>query len=80
MAVANAVLQGNAPLPACAAGGGAGIGRQDLGRNTGYGNGPVTRQPVGPILKAGFQSAFNEQSAEARAVNEKATLNLLTIF
>ena len=77
MAVADPVLQRDAPLPAGLAGGGARV-RGRLGHaRAGHGHGPVARQPVAPVLVTGLQGLLDQQAAEARAVDEQLALDAL---
>ena len=55
VAVAHAVLQRNAPLPAGLARRGARIGRERAGVLAGHGHGAVAGQPVGPFVVAGLE-------------------------
>ncbi len=50
---------------------GAGIGDVRQRRLAGRGIGPVTGQPVAPVLKSGFQSLFDQQSAEAGTIDKE---------
>ena len=57
VAVADAVLQRDAPLPARGVRGGARVGQQRLDRLARHGDRAVARQPVRPVLVAGSSSA-----------------------
>ncbi len=67
--VADAVLQGNAPLPAGTARDGARVRRDAAGwRGTRYCHGAVARRPMGPVRGAGLQRLFDQQAAKAGTV------------
>ena len=77
MAVANAMLQRNAPLPPCAVRCRTCV-RQQLGRRFAwYRQCTIARQPVRPVFIACFQSLFNQQSSKARTVDKQITFNSL---
>jgi hypothetical protein len=80
VAVAGAVLQRNAPLPAGRARGGARIGRDRVHAFAGHGQRAVARQPVRPVLVAGLQGLLDQQPAEARAVDEQFAIDALAAF
>ena len=73
--VADAVLQGDAPLPASGAGGRA---RQRLvlaRKRAGDGNGAVARQPFRPVIERYLQRLPQQQRAKAGAIEEKLALD-----
>ena len=71
MAVSDAMLQGDAPLPPRRACGRTGIGRKRRDRRARNRKGPIARQPVRPVLEAGFQSVLDQQAAKTGTVDEK---------
>src|SRR5205085_6187418 len=75
MAVADPVLERDAPLPAGGAGGGAGEGEQGLGPLGRDGDGAVAGQPVAPIVELDTHRLAEEEGAEARAVDEQLALH-----
>jgi hypothetical protein len=80
MAVAHAMLERNAPLPAGRMGRGPrkGIGRSGMGGR--HGPGPVGRKPVAPVLPSGAQLLFDEQSAKTRAIDEQIAFDPIAVF
>ncbi len=78
IAAAGAVLQRNAPLPACFASGGARVrdGRRHSAGRHGYG--AIAWQPVCPVLEAGLQCAFDQQAAHAAAIDEEVAFERFT--
>ena len=77
VAIANAVLQGNTPLPAGPVRRGAGVGQQLWRRFTGNGQRRVTLQPLGPVLVAGLQGLLDQETAKTRTVDEKVAFDPL---
>src|SRR5215469_14062379 len=71
MAIAGAMLQWNAPLPARRQRRHPGVGRWRPDLLTGHRDRPVERQPVGPILELRLERAPDEERAEPRAVDEE---------
>ena len=79
MAVAGAMLQRDAPLPAGVVRGGT---RERVGRpRTGgwQSPGPVHRQPVAPVLVTRLQRFLNQQAAKAGAIDEQLPRNGLAV-
>ena len=79
VAIADAMLQRDAPLPAGAVRGGARHRDQRLHGAAGDRDRAVTGQPVRPILVAGVQGLLDEQALHARAVDEKITFDAAAI-
>src|SRR5438270_10906813 len=73
VAVAGAMLQRNAPLPARLARGHTRVGRWRLYFLAWNRSRPVQRRPVGPILKPGTERAPDQQPTKARAIDEQIT-------
>ena len=71
VAVAHAVLQRNAPLPAGLARRGARVRRERPDVLAGHGHGAIAGQPVRPFVVAGLERLLDEQAAKARAVDEQ---------
>ena len=71
VAIASAVLQRNAPLPARAVRGGAGVGGEVFRALARHRNRPVTRQPVRPVIEPHAQRLVDEQPAKAGAIDEQ---------
>ena len=78
--IADAVLQRDAPLPACFTRSGAGVGRGRPCTGAGHGHRAITRQPVAPVLKPRLERAFDQQRAQARAIDEEIRLQLASAF
>ena len=75
MAVADAVLQRNAPLPPGLARRRPRIGVQLVSRAARHRDRPITGQPVRPVLESGVQGPLDQQSAESGAVDEQLALD-----
>ena len=71
VAVAGAVLQRDAPLPARGARRRARVRRRRAGLLAGHGHRAIAGQPVRPVLVAGLQRLLDQQAAESRAVDEQ---------
>ncbi len=71
VAVADAVLQGDAPLPARLPRGGQGIGGGGPIALRLHGHGAIAGQPLTPVLVTGPKSLLDQQSAKTAAVDEK---------
>ena len=71
MAVAGAVLERNAPLPARRVRGRAGVGQERVGPRRRDRDGAVAGQPVRPVLEADAELLAEQQAAESRAVDEQ---------
>src|SRR5512139_458731 len=79
VAVADAVLQLDAPLPSGLAGGGAGVRRQRrVGAALGD-DGAVAGQPVRPVLEADAQLMRDEKAAEAAAIDEEIAFDAFAV-
>src|SRR5690348_10397171 len=76
--VAVAMLEGDAPLPTGFASGYQGVGGRCRGRLAVYDKSPIAGQPAAPVFVARFQCLFNEQPAEAGAVDEEVGGNRRT--
>jgi len=75
VAVADPMLQRNAPLPAGRVRGRAGVGNQALAADLAADrHRAVTGQPVLPVVVAGMQRLFDQQSAKTRAVDEQVAV------
>ena len=74
IAVAGAVLQGDAPLPAGLARRGRGPGAHRLDLGAGHRDRPVHRQPVRPVFIAGLERPLDQQAAKAGTVDEQVRL------
>ena len=75
MAIAGAVLKGNAPLPAGRVRRRSRI-RRELPRGRGYGPGAVAGQPVCPVPVTRGQRALDQQAAKPRAIDKQIAVNL----
>ena len=75
IAIANAMLQRNAPLPTRCACGGACERRELAGALARHCHGAIARKPVRPVLVAGLQRLLDQQAAKARAVDEEVRLD-----
>ena len=80
VAVAGAVLQRDAPLPARLVRGGAGQRHQRAVRFARHRNRAVARQPVAPVLVAGLQRFLDQQADHAGAVDEQVGRDALAAF
>ena len=80
IAVADAMLQRNAPLPAGLARRGARVGRQGAGALAGHRHRPIAGQPMGPVLVSGLQRLLDQQPAKARTVDEQIRLDPLAVI
>src|ERR1700722_6747548 len=80
IAVADPVLQRNAPLPARRPRRGAGERGQHTGALARHGHRPVARQPAGPVLVPGLKCPLDQQAAKPRAVDEKIRLDALSVI
>ena len=69
------MLQWNAELPARFQRPRARVGHGGLIGGALHGDGPVARQPVGPVVETGLQHLFDQKPAEARAVDEESALD-----
>ena len=79
VAVADAMLQRDAPLPAGAVRGGARHRDQRLHGAAGDRDRAVTGQPVRPVFVAGVQGLLDEQAMHARTVDEQLTFDAAAI-
>src|SRR6187431_2399733 len=79
VAIADAMLQRDAPLPAGAVRRGARQRDQWLHGAAGDRDRAVTGQPVRPVVVAGVQGLLDEQAMHARAVDEKITFDATTV-
>ena len=75
IAIADPVLQRDAPLPARFTRRGPRVGREGLDTLARHGQSPVAGQPVGPVLIAGLQRLLDQQAAEAGTVDEELALD-----
>src|SRR5690606_19357292 len=75
VAVADPVLERNAPLPARRASGRAGQGLPVSGQCAGDRHGAVARQPLAPVDETDAQRLPDEKRAEARAVDEQVAFD-----
>src|SRR3546814_7059449 len=75
MAVADAVLERNAPLPAGWARGRAGDLLAVAAERAGNGDRAVARQPVGPVDEIDPEGLPEQQRTEARTVDEEIALD-----
>ena len=80
MPVPGAVLQRDAPLPACAFGGGAGVGREVGKPLARHRLRAVAGQPTAPVAIARAQRLAQEQRAKSGAVDEEIALDLALAF
>jgi hypothetical protein len=80
IAIADPVLQRNAPLPTCIACGRAGVRCNLFDARTGDGHGAVGGEVFRPIDIAGFQRTFDQQSVKARTVYKQIRFNAAAIF
>ena len=71
------MLQGNAPLPARLPRGRERVRGERAGALAGDSDGPVTGQPVRPVLVAGLQCPLDQQAAKTRAVDVQIGLDAL---
>src|SRR3546814_4520703 len=74
-AVADAVLQWNAPLPARIMRHDARIGHRRMDVGGLERDRTVARQPVGPVVEPGVERAFHQQRAKPRAIDEQIALD-----
>ena len=70
VSIADAMLQGNAPLPACRSRRGARVGQEIAGALAGHCNRAIAGQPVRPVFIAGVERFFDQQAPEAGAIDE----------
>jgi len=77
MAIAGAVLQRDAPLPAGRPGIGLRVRAHRLGPDTGHGDGTIARQPTAPVVETRLQRTFDQQPAKARAIQEQVAFDAL---
>lgn len=75
MAVADAVLQWDAPLPARAVRRGSRQRQQRPHRSARHGHRAVAGQPLAPVVIAGLQRLLDQQAAQARAVEEEVAFD-----
>src|SRR3546814_9780896 len=80
MAVARPVLERDAPLPAAPVRERLRIGPGRADSLARHRDRAIAGEPVRPVLEAGFQRTFDQQRAEARAINEKLALYRRAIF
>ena len=80
VAVADAMLQRYAPLPAGIAGGRAGIGTEGIHPLARHGNRPVARQPVRPVFVVHAERLSDQQAPETGAIDEKLAGHALAVF
>ena len=80
MAVADPVLQGNAPLPAGFAGGRAGIRTKGAHALGGHGNRPVAWQPMRPVFVLHAERLSDQQAPESGAIDEKLAGHAPAVF
>ena len=71
MAVADAMLQRNAPLPPGLACEDSSQGNQRFDPRTWHGNSAVALKPFGPFFKSCFELLLDQKPAEARAIDEE---------
>ena len=76
-AVANPVLQRDAPLPPRLARNGAGVGFRRFHGFGLHGNGAVARQPVSEVLVPDVERLFDQEAPEPRAVDEQVACDAL---
>ena len=79
-AVAGAVLQRNSPLPAGGTRGGSRVRRGIADAVAGNGDRTVAGQPVAPVLVTGLERLFDQQPAEAGAIDEEVAGDAATVF
>src|SRR5947209_16723591 len=75
MAVAGAMLERNAPLPASLARRDASQRHQRFGPCTWYRDRAITLQPLGPGFEPGLELLFDEQPAKTRAIDEQVAFD-----
>jgi len=80
VAVANAMLQRNAPLPATGVRRGTCVGRELSPVVAGHGHRAIDGQPLRPVFVAGVQGLLDQEPSEARAVNEQIAFHPLAGF
>ncbi|EEF25313.1 conserved hypothetical protein, partial [Ricinus communis] len=80
VAVAVAVLQRDAPLPARGLRRRPRVRREAVGQGAGHGLRAVTGQHGAPVLVAGLVHAFDQQAAEARAIDEQVALDAAAVL
>src|SRR3546814_7947895 len=80
MAVADPMLQRDAPLPASAVRRRAGHRQHRLYRRAGHCQRPIARQPVRPVIIANTKCVADQQRADARAVDEKLASDAFAAF
>ncbi len=80
VAIADPMLQRNAPLPAHVPGGREGVRGERPGALAGDGDGAITGQPVRPILVTGLQCALDQQAPKTGAVEVQIGLDALAAF
>ncbi len=80
MAVADPVLQRDAPLPPRRPRRRAGQRFAITGQRAGYGDGAVARQPLAPVGERHAKFLPDQQRAEARAVDEKLAFDACAAF
>ena len=76
-AVADAVLQRDAPLPARFPGDGSGVGNRRPHGFRLHGDGAIAGQPVPPVFVVHAQRLADQQAAKARAVDEEVAFDQL---
>src|SRR5690606_25247266 len=80
IAVADAMLQRNAPLPAGFARGGTRVRRELTAALTRYRHGAVAWQPMAPIFVTRLECLLDQQAAKAGAVDEEIAFDTLAAF
>ena len=79
VAVTDAMLQRDAPLPTGFARRRTRVGSGGGEPFAGHRHGAVTRQPLAPVMVSGVQGLLDEQSAEPRAVHEEVASDLAAV-
>src|SRR5580704_10795047 len=80
IAIADPVLQWNAPLPACLARRRSGEGCQRAGTLARYSHRSIAGQPVRPVLVSGLERLSDQQPAKAGTIDEQIRLELLAVI
>ena len=80
IAVADAVLQRDAPLPARLASDGQGVRRRRRVAGALHGDGAVAGQPARPVLIAGLQRLLDQQAAKAAAIYEEVAVDARAVL
>ena len=80
IAVADAVLQRDAPLPARLAPDGQGVRRRRRVAGALHGDGAVAGQPARPVLIAGLQRLLDQQAAKAAAIYEEVAVDARAVL